>query len=71
MGIIYHVDFANKKVDKAEKVEEKEKKLDPVLQYVKERMPKEHFEMYKRTIDHWMQANFEYEMRKRNEEASI
>lgn len=67
MGTVYYVDFISQELYDKEEIQQKEKKLDPVLQRVKEKMPPEHFEMYKKTIDHWMQANFEYEMEQRNE----
>lgn len=39
----------------------KEEKLDPVLEEVKKELSPEHFEMYKRTIDNWMERNFIYQ----------
>ena len=49
-----------------EEVEYKEERLDPVLQRVKEKLPPEQFEMYKKTVDHWMKENFMYEMEQVN-----
>ena len=58
--IIYY-DFKNKVVLGREKVDQKVERLDPVLEQVKKELSPEHFEMYKRTIDNWMERNFHYQ----------
>ena len=56
--IIYY-DFKNKV--KLSEEEVKQPILDPVLAQVKKELSPEHFEMYKRTIDNWMERNFHYQ----------
>jgi len=56
--IIYY-DFKNKV--KLSEEEVKQPILDPVLAQVKKELLPEHFEMYKRTIDNWMERNFHYQ----------
>lgn len=56
--IIYY-DFKNKVKISEEEV--KQPILDPVLAQVKKELSPEHFEMYKRTIDNWMERNFAYQ----------
>lgn len=58
--IIYY-DFKNKVVLEKEEVEVKEKRLDPVLEQVKRELSPEHFEVYKRIVDNWMERNFIYQ----------
>lgn len=56
---IIYVDFKTKTVIKREEV--KEERLDPVLAQVKEQLSPDNFEVYKRTIDDWMERNFHYQ----------
>lgn len=56
---IIYVDFKTKTVIKREEV--KEERLDPVLVQVKEQLSPDNFEIYKRTIDDWMERNFHYQ----------
>lgn len=62
MGKIIYYDFQNSQITGVEEVEPKEEKLDPVLERVKDKMDPKNFEVYKRTVDHWMQENFMYQM---------
>jgi len=66
MSKIYYVDFQKQELVEIEEVEQKEKRLDPVLERVKKKLPPDQFELYKRTIDHWMDENFKYEMEQVN-----
>jgi len=56
--IIYY-DFKNKV--KISEEENKQPVLDPVLEQVKKELSPESFEIYKRTIDNWMERNFHYQ----------
>lgn len=56
--IIYY-DFENDARLSEEEV--REPILDPVLEQVRKELPPEHFEIYKRTIDDWMERNFIYQ----------
>lgn len=56
---IIYVDFKTKTVIKREEV--KEERLDPVLVQVKEQLSPDNFEIYKRTVDDWMERNFHYQ----------
>jgi hypothetical protein len=56
--IIYY-DFKNKV--KISEEENKQPVLDPVLEQVKKELSPENFEIYKRTIDNWMERNFHYQ----------
>lgn len=56
--IIYY-DFKNKV--KISEEEFKQPVLDPVLEQVKKELSPENFEIYKRTIDNWMERNFHYQ----------
>lgn len=66
MSKIYYIDFRKQKLIKVETLENKEERLDPVLERVKDRMSPENFETYKQTVDHWMRENFEYQMERAN-----
>lgn len=71
MGKIINYDFQKQQIISIENVEPKEKKeerLDPVLQRVKDKMDPQGFEMYKKTIDHWMKENFLYQMEQAQED---
>lgn len=56
--IIYY-DFKNKV--RVSEQEISEPVLDPVLKQVKKELSPESFEIYKRTIDNWMERNFLYQ----------
>jgi len=56
--IIYY-DFKNKVKISEEEI--KQPVLDPVLEQVKKELSPENFEVYKRTIDNWMERNFHYQ----------
>jgi hypothetical protein len=56
--IIYY-DFKNKVKISEEEI--KQPVLDPVLEQVKKELSPENFEIYKRTIDNWMERNFHYQ----------
>jgi hypothetical protein len=56
--IIYY-DFKNKVKISEEEI--KQPVLDPVLEQVKKELSPESFEIYKRTIDNWMERNFHYQ----------
>lgn len=66
MSKIYYIDFKKQELIKVEEVEQKEVKLDPVLERVKQKLSPEQFEMYKKTVDHWMDENFKYQMEQVN-----
>lgn len=66
MSKIYYVDFQKQELIETEEVEQKEVRLDPVLERVKQKLPPDQFELYKKTIDHWMEENFMYEMEQVN-----
>lgn len=66
MNKIIYVDFNSSTVQSVEEVEEKELKLDPVLEIVKSQLSEANFETYQRTIDDWMERCFMYEMEQRN-----
>jgi len=64
MAKIITVDFQTKEVlsSREETAEIKEERLDPVLEKVKSQMSPEDFEVYKRVVDHWQEANFLYQI---------
>ena len=66
MGEIIYYDFKNLKINNIETIEPKEIKLDPVLEQVKKLLNLKDFEVYKSTVDDWMERNFIYEIEQLN-----
>ncbi len=66
MSKVISVNFNTSTVESVEEIKEKELRLDPVLEIVKSQISAEHFELYQRTVDDWMERCFMYEMEQRN-----
>lgn len=66
MNKVIHVNFKKSEVEHVEEIEKKEPKLDPVLAIVKKQLKPEDFEVYKKTIDDWMERCFLYEIEQKN-----
>lgn len=66
MGKIYNVNFQTKSLESIEEAETKEERLDPVLERIKSKMDEKSFDIFKKTVDTWMQECFLYEMEQRN-----
>lgn len=66
MAKIYYVNFQTHTLDRVEEIEQKEQKLDPVLERVKAKMSPENFKIFKAYVDAWMDENFKYQMEQVN-----
>lgn len=64
--MIFHVNFQDQTLTEVEEVEEKEEKLDPVLERIKNKVDPKTFEVYKKTIEHYWQECFLYQMEEMN-----
>lgn len=62
MQIIY-VDFTTQKITN---VEEQVEHLDPVMQRIKNKLDPKWWETYKKTIDHYHEECFMYQMEEKN-----
>jgi hypothetical protein len=63
---IIQVDFQNQKIINIEQITPVEEKLDPVLQRIKNKIDPQWFDTYKKTIEHYWEECFLYQMEKLN-----